>query len=76
MEALQMLKFSLKRGIRLNFTAGTSHDDEVGFLESVTAANTATPDDIITYGRFLVEQGVIGIESDSESAVEKDEDDV
>ncbi|KAJ6603665.1 hypothetical protein B0H10DRAFT_1746723, partial [Mycena sp. CBHHK59/15] len=31
-EALQMLKFSVKKGCGLNFTAGTSRDEEIALM--------------------------------------------
>jgi len=36
MEALQMLKFSFRSGHILNFTAGTSQEDEVADLEQMS----------------------------------------
>jgi hypothetical protein len=42
MEALQMLKFSFRAGHILNFTAGTSKEDEIRNLESVSEASDLT----------------------------------
>ena len=43
MEALQMLKFSFKRGRCLDFTAGTSRDAE---LEELTYLTASPPEDM------------------------------
>ena len=42
MEALQMLKFSFRAGHILNFMAGTSKEDEIRNLESVSEASDLT----------------------------------
>jgi len=55
MEILQMLKFSLKHGRELNFTAGTSQDDIEMFLSSEAAAIPVSSD-INAYIQCLVAQ--------------------
>jgi len=54
MEALQMLKFSLKRGIReLNFTEGTSRNAQLEQLEEYNAEVYGIPADIQGYRETL-----------------------
>ncbi|TFK16354.1 hypothetical protein FA15DRAFT_577834, partial [Coprinopsis marcescibilis] len=60
MEALQMLKFSLRYGVStLNFMAGTSKSDEIQALEGISRDNSTLPDDILTYLTHLM--GNMGI---------------
>ena len=47
MEALQLLKFSFRRGCFLDFTAGSSWDDELAEMEA--AHNTNLPDDLDSF---------------------------
>ncbi|KAF9490692.1 hypothetical protein BDN71DRAFT_1434481 [Pleurotus eryngii] len=49
MESLQVLKFSIKRGRRLDFTAGTSQDDELMELEVYNAQRLGAPQDITVF---------------------------
>jgi len=49
MEALQMVKFSLKRGRPLNFTECTSKQDELELMERLVSEQTAVPDDLNEY---------------------------
>ncbi|KAK2462579.1 hypothetical protein APHAL10511_005402 [Amanita phalloides] len=51
MEALQLLKYSIRKGPSLNFTEGMSWDDEVREFEYM--ARTAPSEDPDTYGRNL-----------------------
>jgi hypothetical protein len=44
MEALQLLKFSFKKGRELNFTVGVSEEDEIKEMEAV--AESAIPEDM------------------------------
>ena len=54
MEALQMLKFSLKRGIcELNFTEGTSRNAQLEQLEEYNAEVYGIPADIQGYQETL-----------------------
>ncbi|KDR70907.1 hypothetical protein GALMADRAFT_75713, partial [Galerina marginata CBS 339.88] len=53
MEQLQMLKFSMKNGTHLDFTAGTSEKEVLQFLEEATAAPENVPADVHTYIQSL-----------------------
>ncbi|KAJ7064004.1 hypothetical protein C8F01DRAFT_955302, partial [Mycena amicta] len=44
MEALQMLKFSIKKGNTLDFTAGTSKEDEMRAIEAALKAEELVPE--------------------------------
>ncbi|KZP21835.1 hypothetical protein FIBSPDRAFT_739983 [Athelia psychrophila] len=46
MEALQMLKFSITRGRRLDFTAGSSRKDELLEMETCANIETSVPDNV------------------------------
>ena len=67
MEALQMLKFSLRAGVTLNFTAGTSRKEEIEVLESNAADNRRLPDDITTYLNHLFKSDQFSDSSDCET---------
>jgi hypothetical protein len=45
MEALQMLKFSLRNGRYLDFTAGTTKEEELEALEMEMREELGIPDD-------------------------------
>jgi hypothetical protein len=47
MEALQLLKFSLRQGRALDFTAGTSWEDERAEMEA--SHNASSPDDLDSF---------------------------
>ena len=47
MEALQLLKFSLRHGHHLDFSAGTSWDDELAAIEAVHDLNM--PEDLDSF---------------------------
>ena len=64
MEALQMLKFSIKKGRGLNFTAGTSREAELALLELDMAESGLVPEDTTGFSTFL--QTLLDIEYDSE----------
>ena len=49
MEALQMVKYSLKRGRLLNFTEFTSRKDELDLTERLFSEQTAVPHDLNEY---------------------------
>jgi len=53
MEALQVLKFSVRSGQVLNFTAGMRWDDELRELEKNDAYMDQTPEDINAFRRLL-----------------------
>lgn len=53
MEALQMLKFSIKKGHGLNFTAGTSKEEELALLEAEMADKVLIPEDITGFNLFI-----------------------
>jgi hypothetical protein len=55
MQSLQMLKFSLRGQVSsLNFTAGTSRDDEILELEGKATESGKLPDDITSYLNHLL----------------------
>jgi hypothetical protein len=64
MEALQMLKFSIKKGRGLNFTAGTSREAELDLMELVMADTGLVPEDTNGFNTFL--QSLLEAEYDSE----------
>lgn len=49
MEAFQMLKFSLRKGRSLNFTAGTSKTAELSELEASANDESAVPEDLMAF---------------------------
>ncbi|KAF8954101.1 hypothetical protein BDZ97DRAFT_1677747 [Flammula alnicola] len=49
MEALQMLKFSLKKGRQLNFTEGTGRQAELEYMEKLMTEQTRIPTDMTAY---------------------------
>jgi hypothetical protein len=53
MEALQMLKFSVKRGRGLDFTAGLSWEMELEELEAETMALALIPEDMAAFKQHL-----------------------
>ena len=53
MEALQMLKFSVKQGRGLNFTSGTSKESEIMDLELMINEQVSVPEDINGFIRRL-----------------------
>ncbi|KAJ6580941.1 hypothetical protein B0H19DRAFT_1111605 [Mycena capillaripes] len=64
MEALQMLKFSVKKGRGLNFTAGTSRDAEIALMEAETEERGLVPEDPTSYSSFI--QSLLDTEYNSE----------
>ncbi|KAJ7472383.1 hypothetical protein B0H11DRAFT_1729332, partial [Mycena galericulata] len=64
MEALQMLKFSIKKGRGLNFTAGTSREAELALMELDMAESGLVPEDATGFSTFL--QTLLNAEYDSE----------
>lgn len=53
MEALQMLKFSIKRGRGLNFTQGTTREEELAVLEAVMAESGLVPEDATGFQTYI-----------------------
>lgn len=49
MEALQILKFSSRQGVGLNFTNGMSHLDQVNELEVLAKEHVVIPEDLPTF---------------------------
>lgn len=54
MEALQMLKFVLRQGRGLDFTAGTSKEAELKWLEGFLADESSVPEDITSFVASLL----------------------
>ena len=54
MEMLQMLKFSLKSGLALNFTQGISQEDVLEFIQSIQDRENAVPEDFNAYIKSLM----------------------
>ncbi|KAJ7021761.1 hypothetical protein B0H16DRAFT_1330433 [Mycena metata] len=66
MEALQMLKFSIKKGRPLNFTAGTSREEEITRLESEMAEKDVVPEDVTGFSSFIQSLLDKGYDSDED----------
>ncbi|KAJ6588082.1 hypothetical protein B0H19DRAFT_1088574 [Mycena capillaripes] len=60
MEAVQMLKFSIKKGRGLNFTAGTSREEEIDFMEAEAEHRGLVPEDATGYSSFI--QSLLNLE--------------
>lgn len=54
MEALQMLKYSVKQGRSLNFTVGSSWDDERAAMQKLMEIHSDAPENLKAYQEFLV----------------------
>lgn len=54
MEALQMLKFAIKSGGGLDFTTGTSKEEEIKWLEALMHDQNVVPSDITSFIASLV----------------------
>jgi hAT family C-terminal dimerisation region len=54
MEALQMLKYSVKQGRSLNFTVGSSWDDERAAMQKLMEIHSDAPENLKPYQEFLV----------------------
>lgn len=48
-----MLKFSVKKGRGVSFTAGTSKEEELGFMETDMAAAGLVPEDVTGFNSFI-----------------------
>lgn len=53
MEALQMVKFSIKKGRGLNFTASLGWDAELDELENATSVRALVPEDMNSFRHYL-----------------------
>ena len=54
MEALQMLKYSVRKGRGLNFTEGTDEMSEIRELELLIEQQTSIPEDMQAFIKGLV----------------------
>ena len=54
MEGLQLLKYSVKHGRSLNFTAGDSWDEERVMMEKLMEIDGDAPKNLKTFQEFLV----------------------
>ncbi len=54
MEALRILKFSVKKGRGLNFTEGLSHIEQLQQLEAEMAEDRRVPEDVSSFTTSLV----------------------
>ena len=54
MEALQLLKFSVKKGRHLNFTQGLNRDHELQALETLMATESQFPEDVRSYSETFI----------------------
>ena len=54
MEGLQLLKYSVKHGRSLNFTAGDSWDEERAMMEKLMEIDGDAPENLKTFQEFLV----------------------
>ena len=54
MEGLQLLKYSVKHGCSLNFTAGNSWDDKRAAMEKLMEIDGDAPEDLKAFQEFLV----------------------
>jgi len=57
MEALQMLKYSIKRGRPLDFTEGTGKKDELELMERLISQQTAVLTDIEAFISSIFTRG-------------------
>lgn len=57
MEALQLLKFSVKKGRGLNFTSGLDHGAALADLEAFMTAENKFPEDVHSYSKQLIPSG-------------------
>ncbi|KAJ2922050.1 hypothetical protein H1R20_g15043, partial [Candolleomyces eurysporus] len=69
MEALQILKFSLKKSLCLDFTTGTDREAEIAAMEATAANLTRLPDDITSYISHLLH----GVESDEDTDEDRED---
>ncbi|KAJ7340555.1 hypothetical protein DFH08DRAFT_963442 [Mycena albidolilacea] len=67
MEAFQMLKFSISKGRELNFTVGTSRDEEIAVVEAEAEEHTLLLEDATGYGYFI--QSLLDAVYDSEKHI-------
>ncbi|KAF9537736.1 hypothetical protein CPC08DRAFT_644571 [Agrocybe pediades] len=56
MEMLQMLKFTMKSGRSLDFSAGSSREEVLSYVEAVMDAEIEVPEDLDAYIATLLDQ--------------------
>lgn len=54
MEALQILKFSFKTGMKMNFMFGMARNEEELWLEDVTNQLSKVPEDLRSFSEYLL----------------------
>jgi hypothetical protein len=54
MEALQLLKFSVRNGGSLDFTSGLDYAEELEEMETKESVNSHVPEDVHSFARSLV----------------------
>ena len=64
MEALQMLKYLVKQGHSINFTVGSSWEDERAAIEKLMVIDGDVPENLKAYQEFLVHPRVQTDDSD------------
>ena len=67
MEGLQMLKYSVKQGRSINFTVGSSWEDERAAIEKLMEIDGDTPENLKAYQESLVCPRVQTNDSDVDS---------
>ena len=68
MEGLQMLKYSVKQGRSINFTVGSSWEDERAAIEKLMVIDGDVPENLKAYQEFLVHPRVQTDDSDIENS--------
>ena len=66
MEGLQLLKYSVKHGCSINFTAETLWDDKVVALETLMNIDSNAPENLKAYQNFLVHHKVKATDDNKE----------
>lgn len=59
-----MLKFSIKKGRGLNFSAGTSREEELRILELDMLEKDLVPEDVTGFSSFI--QSLLDVQYDSD----------
>ena len=67
MEGLQMLKYSVKQGHSINFTAGSSWEDDEVAIEKLIVIDADAPESLRAYQDFLVHCKVKPTNNDEDS---------
>lgn len=68
MEGLQMFKYSVKQGCSINFTVGSSWEDERAAIEKLMVIDGDVPENLKAYQEFLVHPRVQTDDSDVENS--------